>query len=81
MPFARLLRVPRATFVGEVRLTPREADCLLWAAEGKSDLDIAIILGISRSTVLKHLRSACDKLDAANRTHAVVKAMRRRLIG
>jgi LuxR family quorum sensing-dependent transcriptional regulator len=77
----RLLHVPRATLDGEIHITPREADCLLWAAEGKSDLDIAVILGISRSTVLKHLRSARDKLDAANRTHAVVKAMRRRLIG
>jgi len=77
----RLLHVPRATLDGDVHLTPREADCLLWAAEGKTDLDIAVILGITRSTVLKHLRSARDKLDAANRTHAVVKAMRRKLIG
>lgn len=77
----RLLHVPRASLDAEVRITAREADCLLWAAEGKSDWDIAIILGITRSTVLKHIRSAREKLDAVNRTHAVVKAMRRRLIG
>jgi LuxR family quorum sensing-dependent transcriptional regulator len=59
---------------------PREADCLPGAVEGKSALDIAVILGITRSTVLKHLRSAGDKLDAANRAHAVVKAMRQKLI-
>lgn len=76
----RLLHVPRVTNDAEVRITPRETDCLLWAAEGKSDWDIATILGISRPTVLKHVRSARDKLDAANRTHAVVKAMRRHLI-
>lgn len=76
----RLLHVPRETPDMEVRVTPREIDCLLWAAEGKSDWDIATILGISRPTVLKHIRSARDKLDAVNRTHAVVKAMRWRLI-
>lgn len=77
----RLLHAPRVSLDAEVRMTPREVDCLIWAAEGKSDWDIAIILGISRSTVLKHIRSARDKLDAVNRTHAVVKAMRRRFIG
>jgi LuxR family transcriptional regulator, quorum-sensing system regulator BjaR1 len=76
----RLLHVPRQTRSADVKITPRETDCLLWAAEGKSDWDIATILGISRPTVLKHVRSARDKLDAANRTHAVVKAMRRHLI-
>lgn len=77
----RLLHVPREAIDEDVRLTPREVDCLLWAAEGKSDWDIATILGISRPTVLKHLRSARDRLDAMNRTHAVAKAMRLRLIG
>jgi len=76
----RLLHVPRRAVDIEVRMTPRETDVLLWAAEGKSDWDIATILGISRPTVLKHVRSARDKLDAMNRTHAVVKAIRGRLI-
>jgi LuxR family quorum sensing-dependent transcriptional regulator len=76
----RLLHVPRRVESEKARITPREMDCLLWAAEGKTDWDIATILGISRPTVLKHIRSARDKLDATNRTHAVVKAMRRYLI-
>lgn len=76
----RLLHVPRKPVDVEVNMTPRETDVLLWAAEGKSDWDIAMILGISRPTVLKHVRSAREKLDAMNRTHAVVKAIRGRLI-
>ena len=76
----RLLHVPRRPADIEVNMTPRETDVLLWAAEGKSDWDIATILGISRPTVLKHMRSAREKLDAMNRTHAVVKAIRNRLI-
>ena len=46
----RLLHAPRATWDGEVHIAPREADCLLCAVEGKSGLDIAIILCTSRST-------------------------------
>jgi LuxR family quorum sensing-dependent transcriptional regulator len=75
----RLLHVPRKMRDTEVRITPREIDYLLWAPEGKTHLDIATILGISRPTVLKH-RSAREKLDATNRTHAVVKATRRYVI-
>jgi hypothetical protein len=64
----RLLHVPRATLDGKVHITPREAACLLCAAEGKSDLDIAIMLGIPRSTVLKHLRrSATNSMPRTER--------------
>ncbi|MGX7743981.1 helix-turn-helix transcriptional regulator [Rhodopseudomonas parapalustris] len=76
----RLLFVPRNAADPETRITARETECLLWAAEGKSDWEISVILGVSRPTILKHVRSVRDKLDAANRTHAVVKAIRRRLI-
>lgn len=62
-------------------LTPREYDCLLWAGEGKTDWEISIILGISRSTVLKHVASAREKLGAVNKAHAIATALRIKLIG
>lgn len=61
-------------------LTPREFDCLLWAAEGKTDWEISVILGISKSTVVKHLLSARDKLGAVNKAHAIAMALRVKLI-
>lgn len=61
-------------------LTPREYDCLLWAGEGKTDWEISVILGISRSTVLKHIAAAREKLGAVNKTHAIAKAIRRKLL-
>ena len=61
-------------------LTPREFDCLLWAAEGKTDWEISVILGISKSTVVKHLLSARDKLGAVNKAHAIAMALREKLI-
>lgn len=58
-----------------IKLTRREYDCLYWASTGKSDLEIANILGISRWTVIAHIQSAKYKLGAFNRTGAVVKAV------
>ena len=61
-------------------LSPREHDCLLWAAEGKTDWEIATILGISKPTVTKHILSAREKLGAVTKTHAIVRALRQGII-
>jgi LuxR family quorum sensing-dependent transcriptional regulator len=61
-------------------LTPREREALLWAAAGKSAADTAGILGITERTVTAHIVSACQKLDATNKTQAVARAMQYKLI-
>jgi DNA-binding CsgD family transcriptional regulator len=58
-----------------VRLPLREASCLRWKALGKKDDEIAQILGISPHTVRFHLESARTRLDTANTTHTVAKAL------
>jgi DNA-binding CsgD family transcriptional regulator len=63
-----------------VQLTDREKDCLLWTAWGKSSWDIGMILNINENTVNFHLRNAMRKLDTANRTHTIAKAIRLNLI-
>jgi LuxR family quorum sensing-dependent transcriptional regulator len=62
------------------RISPREYDCLLWAAEGKTDWEIATILGISKPTVTKHILSAREKLGAVTKAHAIVIALRQNII-
>lgn len=62
------------------QLSPRESDCLAWAAEGKTDWEISVILGISRSTVLKHIAAAREKLGAVNKAHAIAMALRKRVL-
>ena len=57
-------------------LTDREAECLRWAAAGKSEWEISQILGISEHTSEKHLLNAKAKLGAANRVQAVAEAIR-----
>lgn len=61
---------------GEVRLTARERDTLSWVAEGKSDWEIAVILGLSETTVRFHVDNARRKLGAANRAQAVAHLLR-----
>lgn len=63
--------------VEHVELTPRERECLRWAASGKSEWEISQILGISEHTSEKHLLNAKHKLGAVNRVQAVAEAIRR----
>ncbi len=62
------------------RPTLRELDTLRWIGEGKTDKEIAATLGLSEKTVHHHVHSLLNKLNAKNRTHAVVKALRIGLI-
>jgi DNA-binding CsgD family transcriptional regulator len=61
-------------------LTLREREVLWWAAQGKSALDIAQILRITKRTVDEHIQNAARRLGASNRTQAVAIALRERLI-
>ena len=56
-------------------LTPREAEVLLWVAQGKSNADIATILGNSEKTVKKTLGHIFEKLGFENRNAATVRAL------
>lgn len=62
-------------------LTGQQRKCLVWVAEGKDTEEIALILGISISTVNKHLDSASKILNTNNRAHAVAKVIDGNLIG
>jgi LuxR family transcriptional regulator, quorum-sensing system regulator BjaR1 len=57
-------------------LTLREREVLQWIAAGKSSWDVSVILGISERTVNWLIARATRKLNAVNRTHAVVNAIR-----
>ena len=57
-------------------LTLREREVLQWLAAGKSSWDVSVILGISERTVNWLISRAGRKLNAVNRTHAVVNAIR-----
>jgi DNA-binding NarL/FixJ family response regulator len=56
-------------------LTAREAEVLLWVAQGKSNGDVSAILGCSEKTVKQHLGSIFEKLGVENRTSASLVAV------
>lgn len=56
-------------------LTPRVAEALLWVAQGKTNGEIAQILGISESTVKKHLLEIFQTLGVETRSAATLRAI------
>ncbi|WP_312010947.1 LuxR family transcriptional regulator [Bradyrhizobium sp. AUGA SZCCT0042] len=66
--------------IEDVSLSPREAECLDWAAQGKSAWEIGIILGLSRHTVATYLENAKTKLGVRTIVQAVACVTASRLI-
>jgi DNA-binding response OmpR family regulator/DNA-binding CsgD family transcriptional regulator len=63
-----------AKFSSELGLTSREGEVLSWLSKGKTNRDIAQILGLSPRTVDKHLEQIYAKLGVENRTAAAAIA-------
>lgn len=59
-----------------VPLTPREREVLDWVGAGKTNRDIAAILGASPRTVEKHLERIYEKLGVETRTAAAMRAVK-----
>jgi LuxR family quorum-sensing system transcriptional regulator CciR len=59
--------------VGPV-LSKREVECLRWAAIGKTDFEISLIITRSRATVRFHMHNASNKLNSVNRSQTLFKA-------
>jgi len=57
-------------------LSPRETEILKLVAEGNANKRIAYTLKISEQTIKNHITSILRKLNANDRTHAVVTAIR-----
>lgn len=55
-------------------LTAREAEVLSWVAQGKTNRETSVILGLSNRTVQKHMERIFLKLGVETRTGAILKA-------
>lgn len=56
-------------------LTPKEAESLLWVAQGKTNAEVAIILGVGEATIKKHLEHIFEKLGVEKRGAASLIAL------
>lgn len=55
-------------------LSRRQVECLRWAAIGKTDREIGMILNLSHAAVRYHIEGAGEKLNSINRTQTIFKA-------
>jgi DNA-binding NarL/FixJ family response regulator len=69
-----------AEHVADDSLTEREVEVLRRVAAGKPNKLIAAELAISEGTVKTHMKSILPKLDASDRTHAVMIALKRGIL-
>jgi DNA-binding CsgD family transcriptional regulator len=73
---ARARMATRRTMQPDVDLTEREWDVMRWLAQGKTNKEIASLLGVTSNTVRKHLENVFEKLGVRTRTAAVARAFR-----
>jgi DNA-binding NarL/FixJ family response regulator len=59
----------------QLGLTPREAEVLLWVAQGKSNSDIATICGAAEKTIKRHMTHVYEKLGVEGRNAATLRAL------
>lgn len=63
------------------QLTTKELEAIRWCADGKTNVETALILGVSTSAINFHINNVLKKLGASNKAHAVMKASRFGLLG
>ena len=64
-----------ATPLESLGLSAREAEILLWVAQGKTNSEVGMILNISAATAKKHLEHIYDKLGVESRNAATLRAL------
>lgn len=74
------LATPRVVSDVEVPLTQRESEVLRQLANGLTNKEIALALGISYETVKEHVQHILRKIGVTDRTQAAVWAVRKGLV-
>ena len=64
------------TSAGDLKFTERQRQVAAWLAQGKTNREIATILGIATRTVEKHVETLLRKLHVENRTAAALEIVR-----
>jgi LuxR family quorum-sensing system transcriptional regulator CciR len=68
-------RLAAASALTRPTLTPRQLECLIWAARGKTDWEIARILSVGEDTIDRHLRRARERYEVDKRSTLIVRAL------
>lgn len=57
------------------KLTQRQLDCVIFVSRGKSDWEIAQILGIKEATVRDYVEEACERYGVRRRVQLIVRVL------
>lgn len=60
---------------GHVTMSPRQLECIVLVAQGKSDWEAGRLLGLSKTTVHEYIENAKRKYGVASRVQLVIKAL------
>lgn len=77
-PVTLLLEEQRTASPADLKplgLTPREAEVLFWVSKGKTNHEIALILGAATNTVRNHVEHLLKKMKVENRLAAAAIAL------
>jgi DNA-binding NarL/FixJ family response regulator len=80
IPLALMQAEPEDTDKKASPLSDREMTVLKRLGEGWPNKEIAAALNLSEATIKMHVQSVCRKLDARNRTQAVINARDRNIL-
>jgi DNA-binding CsgD family transcriptional regulator len=81
-PSSNSVKVINIPLLNHVKgLSPREMTVLLWMKDGKTNWEIAQIVGVTERTVRFHVEGIFAKLDAKSRNQAVAVAKEHGLLG
>lgn len=69
-------QAPSPQDLRQLKLTGREAEVLHWVTAGKSNIEVAMIMGTAVQTIKSHLRAIFVKLGVSNRSAAILVAFR-----
>ena len=78
--YARVRLSARASAISEL-LSPRQCDIVKLIAGGRSNKQIALIIGVTPETVKSHVKNIFIKLSVENRAQAVSRAQSLGLVG
>jgi len=71
----RLWRVRTLDTEEQPVLTDRQRDCVLLAARGKTDGEIAQLLSVSAETVAVHIKNACERYGVYKRSSLMIRTL------
>jgi DNA-binding CsgD family transcriptional regulator len=76
----RLANIRRIWPAPELPMTDRQRACLLWSTRGKTDWETSQILGISKGTVIQHLKHARERYGVHKTSELSIRALHDSLI-